>query len=416
VAWTWLVVRIVVDNWRAVWTPFFATCLAVALLFDALLIASVVFYQRFRRPVQNASLVVASSALVLFAADLLLNRILDVHRYAKIDVDAVVHHRLRPQARSLMASNEFSAEIATNSWGLRGPEPRADAARRVLLLGDSFTQGEGVDARDSFVARLEARLDEALPVPVEVINGGTDSYAPILSYLRYKNELRRLEPDVVVLNLDMSDLLQEQYYRSRARFGDDGEPLAVPNRRLEGNLAVDLEDWISRNFYVIRYLFLILRDALNGGAPETMEAVIQRQTGGLLQHTLVGDREDRGAQWRDLFDSVVRLDRLSREDGAVFMLALYPWGHQVNEREWVPGRSYWLPESARASEVSRDTVHNRCEANGIPFIDAFPHFRDYGGEKLLYFKYDMHFTPVGHDIMAGALFEPVLERLQALGS
>ena len=66
--------------------------------------------------------------------------------------------------------------------------------------------------------------------PLEVLNAGVDSYAPVLSFIQLKRELTQLEPDLVILNLDVSDLAQEAAYRRQAVFGDDGEVEAVPQR------------------------------------------------------------------------------------------------------------------------------------------------------------------------------------------
>ena len=66
-----------------------------------------------------------------------------------------------------------------NQWGLRDDELSAphESKRRVLLLGDSFTFGQGVYDDDAiFPARLENRLNEEWSVrsgfSVDLLNGG----------------------------------------------------------------------------------------------------------------------------------------------------------------------------------------------------------------------------------------------------
>src|SRR5262249_10572913 len=159
-----------------------------------------------------------------------------------------------------------------------------------------------------------------LSARIEVLNAGVDSYAPILSYLDLRENRLRLGPDAVVLNLDMSDLLQEQYYRSLAVRNAAGEIVAVPNPRPEGGGSTRLDDWIRRNLYFLRYLYLRSRQRLD--PEESMEAVIQRRNGDLLAYTLKGDPVDRAPQWRDLFDSVARIRRLCEERGIRFFLAV----------------------------------------------------------------------------------------------
>ena len=144
-----------------------------------------------------------------------------------------------------------------------------------------------------------------------------------------------------------------------------------------------------------------------------MEAVSQRRNGDLLAYTLAGDKVDRSGQWRDLFDSVSRIHALCRGKGIPFILAVYPWGHQVNDREWRPGRSWWMPADAVASDQVFETIRRECVDRGIPLIDTVPAFRSHHGDEPLYFSHDMHFTPAGHRVMSEALLAPLVEILLA---
>ena len=65
----------------------------------------------------------------------------------------------------------------------------------------------------------------------EVLNAGVNSYTPILSFIQLKTIARQLEPDLVVLNLDMGDLIQEVAYRNAATYGADGEITGVDGRK-----------------------------------------------------------------------------------------------------------------------------------------------------------------------------------------
>ena len=79
--------------------------------------------------------------------------------------------------RGLSASRrtpEFTMRISTNSLGQRGPEPtpaELDAKLRVLFVGDSFTEGYGVDDGEEFPRRVAARL-AAEGRSVRILNEG----------------------------------------------------------------------------------------------------------------------------------------------------------------------------------------------------------------------------------------------------
>src|SRR5262249_54425530 len=131
--------------------------------------------------------------------------------------------------------------------GLRGPslEP---GGPRLLLLGDSFVLGTGVEDDQCVSALLQKHLG---PRGWRVVNAEVDSYAPILEYLWLRERGLALHPDVVVLAYDMSDLLQEREYRRAATFGPDGDPLTVSHDRTQGALGAlgRLEHALRRHLY-----------------------------------------------------------------------------------------------------------------------------------------------------------------------
>src|SRR5262245_8344319 len=117
------------------------------------------------------------------------------------------HHSLRP--------GYSDQNFHTSSFGLRTPEvavPKPAGTFRVLLLGDSFTFGYGVKEDEGFARVLERQLRRDANRPIEVVNAGVISYCPLLEYLQYVHHLNLLEPDVVILNFDMSDVQDHLIY------------------------------------------------------------------------------------------------------------------------------------------------------------------------------------------------------------
>src|SRR5712692_1770548 len=78
--------------------------------------------------------------------------------------DPVLHHKFIPGARGRQKTTEFDAGYVINSLGLRDKEisrEKPAGTRRILMLGDSFTEGNGVDETETFSSRLQAKLNEA---------------------------------------------------------------------------------------------------------------------------------------------------------------------------------------------------------------------------------------------------------------
>jgi lysophospholipase L1-like esterase len=94
-----------------------------------------------------------------------------------------------------------SGSFRINSLGLRGAEVRAKppGSLRVLVCGDSFVFGVGVDEEHVFTTRLAAGLRELTGADVDVVNMGVSGYSTDQEYLLLKRLGRRLEPDLVLL-------------------------------------------------------------------------------------------------------------------------------------------------------------------------------------------------------------------------
>lgn len=100
----------------------------------------------------------------------------------------------------------FTAD--TNSLGLRGSteiSPKSADETRVLVLGDSFTWGIGVESTETFPVLLEQRLRARLQRPVTVINGGMPNYGTAQEVGFYRAYGKSLSPDVVVLAYYVND-------------------------------------------------------------------------------------------------------------------------------------------------------------------------------------------------------------------
>ena len=134
------------------------------------------------------------------------------------------------------------AEVRINSLGLRGPEParpRPPGLRRVLVMGDSYVFGVGVDEEHLFTTRLARRLSRE-GAPVEVVNAGVSGYANDQQLVLLGEIGPALLPDVVVLVMCDNDFegngesfSYQQYYKPH--FDLDGGRLllrGVPVPRL----------------------------------------------------------------------------------------------------------------------------------------------------------------------------------------
>lgn len=112
------------------------------------------------------------------------------------------------------AGEEWSIETDEN--GQRLIPQDADAKRRVLILGDSLSFGEGIGIKD----RFDVRMLPSLPA-TRVINTGTMGYGTDQEYAAFQNWKQLLKPgDTVLILLNESDYFDV----SRRRFVGRAKP------------------------------------------------------------------------------------------------------------------------------------------------------------------------------------------------
>ena len=156
---------------------------------------------------------------------------------------ALYDHDLARQYDGIAFWGPLRYRVITDSLGFKDASPRVvplkATTRRVLLLGDSFTEGLGLSYQESYAGRIAERLHRE---HVEVVNGAVTSYSPAIYYAktRYLLEDAGLQLSDVVVFIDISDAEDE------ARFYDlhaDGRVTRMvdqhPGRGPEFETALD---------------------------------------------------------------------------------------------------------------------------------------------------------------------------------
>jgi len=308
-----------------------------------------------------------------------------------------------------------------NNLGMRGQDATlAKPANtfRILMLGDSFTMGKGVHDDETWSVLTERALNEKAAAcggpHIQVLNGGVDSYAPILSLIELR-ELRGTTPDVVVEDLDVTDLAQEQAYRHMGSFAADGMPLRVHAVTMTNPSLTDrVRTWIDKHLVFTRFIFVSIDKMFHYGNVDVGTRVITLADPEIVNYTLAGDTVDRRHEWADIFDSIDRMKKLSDTLHAAFVLSIYPWPHQYSDTSWIPGRYEFMAKNARPSEVSVKTIETLAAKDSIELFTAFPAFRAYHGNRDLYYKQDMHWTSAGARVMATAMTDYLERRYSAM--
>src|SRR6185295_1789082 len=143
-------------------------------------------------------------------------------------VDPYEHH---PYRADIEITDVYGHRLFTNSIGWKDSRPHRKVEtdpspeRRIVFLGDSFTEGLSLPQEQTFSSNVEQRLNRGGD-RFEVLNGGRVSYSPLLEYMRLKKFLAAgYRVDTIVLLPDLSDVQDELEYAPQFELSAGGEPL-----------------------------------------------------------------------------------------------------------------------------------------------------------------------------------------------
>jgi lysophospholipase L1-like esterase len=303
----------------------------------------------------------------------------------------------RPGVRVPYGEPEFSITVTHDRHGFRSKpvEPeRVPGRTRVLVLGDSFAYGVGVEDDQTFSARLEA-LEPAL----EVINGGVNGYGTAQELLMLRDEGQRFRPDIVITAFFWNDLGNNNR-KDVARFTlDRGQlryPEPAPARTAEQSAeeeaavaqAEERRAWLRWSY---TYRFASDRGKL-------LAFWLKDLVGIPLEESDFTSAAEREQAWQLEGALLAEMQRVTRESGARLLLLVIPEQSQVQPDVQVTGLD---PEEYQVQERLREIAGREQ----IPMLDALPALRaayESRGEPLYYLR-DRHLRANGHEIVAAAL-------------
>jgi hypothetical protein len=143
--------------------------------------------------------------------------------------------------------------VTTDAEGVRGPSVWGDDEQtRLLVVGDSFAFGEGVDLADRFDTLVQGRMPS-----LSIVNLGVMGYGPDQQLIRARPWKRTLRPGDAMLLLTYGN---DFYDLARTRHGGRSKPWLqdVEGRLLEHEPAIETFDILRDR----SYLFMLLTRSL----------------------------------------------------------------------------------------------------------------------------------------------------------
>lgn len=304
--------------------------------------------------------------------------------------DPILGHRLRAGIVAEHRSPEFEARYHVGAEGRRiapgAAAPRAADARRVLILGDSFTFGIGVPQAAIFPTVLEAAL-RASRHDVAVINAGVPGYDTRAEVRLLEERWGELAPDLVVLTLLPNDL-----------FTNTPDTAAIPT-----GAVVRTEEKAAPRLHAVLLAQRVLLQA------DWLYCALYRRTerAAFFQDP---PAPKVAAQIEVTRDWLARAQAFSEARGVPMIVLSIPQQVQVLTAAGS------CPAGTFDAGAPDRLLRAHAEALGLSWVaslDTLAHVYRHG-EEPLYFRYDGHLTAAGHRVVGHYLAERIKQIVEPI--
>ena len=313
-------------------------------------------------------------------------------------------HGLRPNFDGYARFGKYRYRFLTNSLGFRDfatrQVPLRSDRRRILLIGDSFTEAMAVTFEESY-AGLLYRAGLRRERPIEFLNAAVVSYSPVIYYQKIKYLLSSgLAFDEVVVFSDISDVQDE----ATGYFCIDDHP---EYRRYcaDTDTAInDLRRWWQQHLAISYSARILAQDGLRRlfGGSRAKSNTPDVRAGWTIPGYQIGNRYAplgvEGGITRSR-QNMQALADLLRGRNIPLTIVVYPWPLQLalNDR------------ASRQEQIWRDF----CAANCKAFVDLFPAFfaeKDAHDDwrQRLFIDRDVHLSVAANRLMFEALVKYLL--------
>lgn len=303
----------------------------------------------------------------------------------RLPADSVVQFRCDDSTRLV---------FRTNHLGMRDMDyPMTSTERRIVWLGDSFTEGVMVNGEDRASDLIERSTG------IAQINFGIRSSSPINQYLIYKKFKGHYTHNAVVLGLLPANDFED--YHPSKKLSLLHYPLYRPYWTADRKIAYSLnhleQAYGSRSRYNRPDLVYATRDSLyrkltlsekvqvewtsNSYLWALIQGFAHQKAFHAFQNTNSFDQEVSEEAWQSFLWSFQGV--LTEAAGKKLALVLYPTLYDIKAYQ----------QNSRCRLVEK--LAHLCKIHGVELINTLPHFAKHPSPESLYVSCDGHWNEAG---------------------
>jgi lysophospholipase L1-like esterase len=285
------------------------------------------------------------------------------------------YHKWTPGINVNIKKKEFTHIRKINSQGYPDYEwatEKSDSIFRVICLGDSFTEGEGADYSESYVAQLRLLWQKNDVRQVEILNAGVCGSDPFYNFIDYKDRLYAYQPDLIIQTISSHDIVHDIFQRGGI------ERFTAKN----GIYRPDFQLW--QVFFVCNYSFRIIITSVMKANQIIKYDILKKSSS--KSDTLILDLLD---TWKS---------HLEKDSIPLFVVFLP--GHL----ELRKGCYYHNMNTLQKGLSDRNIPSTDLTACYLKTTDQAKHAKDY------FWPIDQHHNAKGYQMMAECIYEGLKEK------
>jgi hypothetical protein len=307
-----------------------------------------------------------------------------------------------PGFQGTMTTADFSNEYSINAQGLRDLPVEQNGAHTILAVGDSFTAGEGVEAHETWPRKLQEVLNagDFDGEEIRVVNAGVTGYSARQMRQMAQELIPVYQPTLVVAAIypRAVDRIANPFVLHGGHLVRSGEVANMTpvnggfiwfHSDFYNERAAAIDIWSQKHLHFLAHIIKTVQvfRKRRGDPPDATVVVRSRIESGLAP----------------LLNELSAFNTYLRRDD-VRLIILVVSGQESDG------------EISAETRTMAQVIIDYCDLNGIAAVSPIPLFEDVsGGEPVLRFESDGHWSPLAHQTAAGYLGDLLLTQAARRG-
>jgi len=297
-------------------------------------------------------------------------------------------------------------EIKINSLGFRDWEIGMDDTR-ILVLGDSFTFGMGVNHEEIFTEVMESKLYKGTKARTAFVNAGAIGYTLDNQYLLLKEKMDLVSPSTVIVAFFTGNDVTE--FRRHVWETDKN---GIPTKLTDVKHFVDDENRLRsmEETEPISYFWHFISKRVNVLLKKY--GVIESNKPTLTWPAFLDPDDPHGDPrlpdfWGKIDLLLGTMKKELDEQNIELLVVAIPMDVQTSKKYWNKYAEMYFDEDAYEKARPQAKLKELTDKHNINYLDLLPAFKkiEESNEKpVLYYELlDPHWTPKGHEAAANEI-------------